>query len=74
MGVSAIIALIGNLVPVINNLVGVANSLIEKLHQSAEMTEDQFQELKSTVDNVDTINPGAWMTDAERAAQGQKKG
>lgn len=72
MGVAAIIELIGTLVPVINNLVGYANRLIERLHQDTEMTQEQFSKLKATVETVDTINPGAWLTDAERAAMGTK--
>lgn len=65
MGIDAIIALIGSLVPVVNNVIGFINRTSAALQQNKEMTDEQFAALKSHIAAID--EPEYWKTDAEKA-------
>lgn len=65
MGIDAIIALIGSLIPVVNNVIGFINRTAESLRQNKEMTPEQFAALKAHIESID--EPDYWKTDAERA-------
>lgn len=67
MGIEAIIALIGSLVPVANNIIGFVNRTAEELRRNEELTPEQFEALRSHVRGIDSIDRGThWLTDEER--------
>lgn len=68
MGIDAIIALIGSLVPVINSGIGFINRTIDNLKQNAEMTPENWSALRAKIADLDSVDEPDWMkTDAEKA-------
>lgn len=71
MGIDAIIALIGSLIPVVNNVIGFINRTTEELKRNKELTAEQFQALRTHVESIDAVGTH-WQTDEEKAT-GNKK-
>lgn len=65
MGIDAIIALIGTLVPVVNNIVGFISKTTDTLKQNAEMTPAQEAALDAHIAQID--QPDWWKPDAPGA-------
>lgn len=63
MGIDAIIALIGTLIPVINNIVGFVERTAANLKQDKEMTPAQEAALDAHIEAID--QPAWWQPDAE---------
>jgi ABC-type transporter Mla subunit MlaD len=62
MGIEAIIALIGALVPIINNVSGFITRTVENLKQNAELTPAQQKALDDHIASID--QPAWWKPDA----------